>query len=123
MTTRRWMIAVAVVALLLTGARLVYLWWHYRSLAAMHASREVNFARQAQQYERKHDWCAQQFAIAALGSDSDRSATWEALATSSGATAHDLRRLAEHASRIKRKYEHAARRPWLPVAPDPPPPE
>ena len=32
------------------------------------------------------------------------------------------RRAAYHAS-LKRKYERAARYPWLPVEPDPPPPK
>jgi hypothetical protein len=30
---------------------------------------------------------------------------------------------AGHQRRLQHKYEHAARRPWLPVAPDPPEPE
>lgn len=32
-------------------------------------------------------------------------------------------RQAEHYRQLKRKYERAGRRPWLPVAPDPPPPQ
>jgi hypothetical protein len=32
------------------------------------------------------------------------------------------RRLYHHHRRLKEKYERAAARPWLPVAPDPPPP-
>ncbi len=47
MTTRRWMIVVAVVGVILTAARLVYLWRHYQALAAMHASEEVAYIRQA----------------------------------------------------------------------------
>ena len=35
----------------------------------------------------------------------------------------DLRALATYHAVMKRKYERAARYPWLPVAPDPPPPE
>jgi Tfp pilus assembly protein PilE len=90
-TIRLLMIAVAVVGVFLTIARLVYLWRHYEALAAMHASKEVNCVRQAQAYERKHDWCAQQ---ATLQSPSARGSPWERLATSSGAIAHDLRRRA-----------------------------
>lgn len=33
------------------------------------------------------------------------------------------RRVADHYANMKSKYEEAAGRPWLPVAPDPPPPE
>src|SRR6185312_13919024 len=114
-TIRLLMIAVAVVSAFLTIARLVYLWRHYEALAAMHASKEVTYVRQAQGYERKHDWCAQK---ATLEPPSARGSTWERLATSSGAMAHDLRRLAAYESRLKRKYEHAARHPWLLVTPD-----
>ncbi len=32
-------------------------------------------------------------------------------------------RQADYYARLRRKYERAATRPWLPVAPDPPPPE
>ena len=32
-------------------------------------------------------------------------------------------RMIEYASAMRRKYERAARYPWLPVAPDPPPPD
>jgi hypothetical protein len=113
------MVAVAVVGVLLTAARLVYLWRHYQRLAAMHASKEVNYVRQAQGYERRRDWCAQQAAIADLQSASARGNTWDRLASSSDAVAHDLRRLAAHESRLKRKYEYAARCPWLPVEPEP----
>lgn len=31
--------------------------------------------------------------------------------------------VADHRDRLARKYERAARQPWLPVAPDPPEPE
>jgi hypothetical protein len=117
------MIVVAVVGVFLTAARLVYLWRHYQSLAAMHASKEVNYVRQAQGYERKQDWCARQATIANLQSASFRGSTWERLATSSGATAQDLRRLAAHESRLEGKYERAALHPWLLVEPDPPEPE
>jgi hypothetical protein len=109
------MIAVAMVGVLLTAARLIYCWRHYEALAAMHASNEAAYAGQAQGYERKQDWCARQ---ATIQSAAVRSSTWERLATSSGAIAHDLRRLASHESRLKLKYEHAARYPWLPVTPD-----
>jgi hypothetical protein len=33
------------------------------------------------------------------------------------------RRRVEHFDRLRLKYERAARYPWLPVAPDPPPPD
>ena len=35
----------------------------------------------------------------------------------------EMQRLAEYEAILARKYLHAARYPWLPVPPDPPPPE
>jgi hypothetical protein len=121
-TIRLLMITVAVVGVFLTAARLAFFWRHYQALAAMHASKEVNYIRQAQQYERKQEWCARQATIANEKSDSVRGSTWERGATSSGATAHDLRQLAAHESRLRNKYERAAAHPWLPVEADPPGP-
>jgi hypothetical protein len=122
-TIRLLMIAVAVVSVFLTAARTVYLWRRYQSLATMHASKEVNYIRQVQQAERKQDWCAQLATIANLESATVRGSTWERLATAAGAVAQDLRRLASHESRLKCKYERAARHPWLSLEPDPPEPE
>ncbi len=122
-TIRLLMITVAVVGVFLTAARLAYFWRHYQALAAMHASKEINYVRQAQQYERKHDWCARQATIADLQSESVRGSTWERLAASSGATAHDLRQLVAYESRLRSKYERAAAHPWRPVEPDPSGPE
>ena len=81
-TIRLLMITVAIVGVFLTAARLAFFWRHYQALAAMHASKEVNYVRQAQQYERKHDWRARQATIANLESESIRGGTWERLATS-----------------------------------------
>ena len=53
MTTRRWMIAVAIVGVFLTTARLVFFWRHYRALTVMHASQEASYVRQAQGYEQQ----------------------------------------------------------------------
>jgi hypothetical protein len=39
------------------------------------------------------------------------------------ATVDASRRLGAHYKRLRLKYEHAARNPWLPVAPDPPTPQ
>jgi Tfp pilus assembly protein PilE len=118
-TIRFLMIVVAVVGVFLTVARLIYFRRHYEVIAAMHASKEATYVRQAQGYERRHDWCAQQATIANDRSASVEGSGWKRLATSSGAIAHDLRRLAVHEARLKRTYERAARYPWLPVEPDP----
>jgi hypothetical protein len=118
-TIRLLMITVAVVGVLLTAARLALFRRHYQALAAMHASKEVNYIRQAEQYERKQDWCARQSTIAKLQSESVRGSTWDRLATSSSGAAHDQRQLAAYESRLKSKYERAAAHPWVPVEPDP----
>jgi hypothetical protein len=34
-----------------------------------------------------------------------------------------LKRIVDHHVALARKYQHAARRPWVPVAPDPPEPK
>jgi hypothetical protein len=96
LTIRLLMITVAVVGVFLTAARLVYCWRHNQALAAMHASKQVDYVRQAKGAERRQDWCAQQATIANLQSESIR---WGRLASSSGATAHYLRQLAADESR------------------------
>ena len=82
MTTRRWMLAVAVVGVSLTAARPVYHWRHYQVVAAMHAGKEFSYVRQAEGCERKRDWCADQATIPDLQPESARGRTWERLATS-----------------------------------------
>ena len=122
-TTRRWMVAVAVVGVSLTAARSVYLYRRYQALATMHAGKEFSYVRQAQGYERKRDWCVQQATVADLQSKSARGGAWERLASSSSVIAQDLRRLAAQESRMKLKYEHAARSLWWPESPNPPEPQ
>jgi hypothetical protein len=122
-TIRLLMIVVAVVSVFLTAARTVYLWRHYQALAAMHASKEVNYIREVQQAERKQEWVARVARSDNLQSATVRGSTWDRFATAAGAAAHDLRRLAADESRLKCKYERAARHPWLPVEPDPPEPQ
>jgi hypothetical protein len=96
MTTRRLMIAVAAIGLTLGGAVEVY------RLAYRLRLRYDDFLDRAQWH-------------------SGIVFTWNAgwRNTPSGATS---RRIAYHAA-MAEKYRQAARRPWLPVEPDPPPPE
>jgi hypothetical protein len=51
----------------------------------------------------------------------DRAMAWQCIAEDL-CSPHDPR-IDEHCDQLRRKYERAARYPWLPVAPDPPPPE
>lgn len=119
-TIRLLMVTVALVGLFLTAARLAFCLRQCQALAALHASKEVDYVRQAEQYERKHEWCARQATIACEQSEFARGSTWERGATSSGAIALELRQLAAYESRFKSKYERAAAHPWLPVEADPP---
>ena len=106
MTTRRWMIAAAVVAVLTrcgqTGAR----WHQYRKRVEYHASERKKVGimlAPALEYRRE----AGRFPGCGLGQD-----IWERLCEQ-----------AEWHARLKLKYERTAARPWVPVAPDPPEPE
>jgi hypothetical protein len=78
MTTRRWMVAVAVAAVLMGASHLAWLNWVYQVAALTHGVEE-------------------EAADAAMN-----------------------RKTAEYHAALRRKYEHAARYPWLPVKADPP---
>ena len=103
MTTRRWMVVVAVVGWLMAtacgGYRLKQRRDHFLSQARLH---EQNAATLMQVYEtnrilRTH-WTRDDY-----------------LST--------LSRISGYHAAMARKYERAARYPWLPVEPDPPEPE
>ncbi len=101
MTTRRWMVGVAVVALAMGAEKLRRLSRTYAFLAACHAgarTSQVEFVRDCDGFDT-----------------SDREAVAEMIA-------QFRRHIPWHAA-LARKYQHAARYPWLPVEPDPPMPE
>jgi hypothetical protein len=85
MTTRRWMVAVAGVALLVGAFVTLQRAAYFMRLAAAHE----HFAHHLR---------------STAGPAGDQTA-------------------AEHNERLARRYQRAAARPWLPVEPDPPPPE
>lgn len=104
MTTRRWMIAVAIVSLLLAG--------------------EVTRRRWAT-LSAEYTW---RFTLHSLTADIARNVAAEYASRKprnegSEETIAAALRSAQHYDRLARQYERAARRPWLPVPPDPPPPE
>jgi hypothetical protein len=107
MTTRRWMIAVAVVALLLGGG--------------------IGGVR----LKRRHDLfvlLAQSHAETAIGLRGSEDLAREALKMIGDTPrAHRVRSIMARIDRriaynesMARKYRHAARYPWIPVEPDPP---
>ena len=98
MTTGRWMIAVAVVALLMTGAfeveRARRRADEYRMLAARYAMYQAFSLAEVKLYRENH---------------------FIQLETRERARA-------SHYGALAAKYQRAARYPWLPVEPDPPEP-
>src|SRR5262245_46523651 len=103
MTTRQWMIAVAVVAVGVGAGMLIVRSRSYAALAALHAESEKECRRIVEADEGNR-------LDPAIWKD------WIAYARR-GRT-----RLLYHAA-LRRKYERASRRPWLPVEPDPPEPD
>jgi hypothetical protein len=97
MTTRRWMLAVLVVGLL---CLLEHRRREFESLAAYHGSKVIRIVVRYQSTDGTWYWKHRgTFLTRAQVEEAD----WHAA-------------LAE-------RYGHAARYPWLPVEPDPPPPE
>lgn len=96
MTTRRWMIAVAIMGVLMaaeaTRRRWAELSAEYRQAATLHRALTEVYRSGAHLDSRVEDPA-------------------------------DTLRLVAHQLRLAEKYERAAQRPWLPVPPDPPEPE
>ena len=103
MTTRRWMVAVAVVGLLmataLSGYRLKQRRDHYLSRAQLH-KQNAAFLMQVCETNRiiRTHWSRDDYLSA-------------------------LCRISGYHAAMAAKYRHAARYPWLPVEPDPPEPK
>jgi hypothetical protein len=98
------MVAVAVVSFVIAGEQMRRAAAYYRMQAEYHALREATFRREAEAF-RVQPWV---------------------LRGLRGQQALDVMLVpvfAEHHARLRRKYDHAARYPWLPVEADPSPPE
>jgi hypothetical protein len=102
MTTRRWMIAVAIVAIGFGALILVHRSRSYAALAALHADAENECRRIVE--------AAEGFALDAP--------IWRGWVTN----ARRSRRLLPYHAALRRKYDLASRRPWFAVEPDPPQP-
>jgi hypothetical protein len=109
MTTRRWMVAVAVIGLLVGGGvRLKRRRDYFLSLARSHAQKMPSSTAEGKALRSR------------FGSTSGMGGEETVLLS------RDFDRMmnrADHHSALRRKYEHAARYPWLPVEPEPPEPE
>ena len=106
MTTRRWMVVVAIVAFVIAGEQMRRASARYRLRAESHALREADLRREAEKWRGVQPWV---------------------FGGLRGQEARDVMLLPEfveyHARFGRGKYERAARYPWLPVEPDPPEPE
>jgi hypothetical protein len=110
MTTRRWMVLVAIVGVVLTGLRLWQLRREYLLLSRLCEAKE--------EASRAHaEWgqmAARRLARGARAGDQLQATL----------RSQDIeQRRAEFFADLKVKYTRAAERPWIPVPPDPPEPK
>jgi hypothetical protein len=108
MTTRRWMIAVAVVAFV---AGLIQRHNNFQQLAAWHRSRVFRIP------------ASPGLGVAVSGSLTSKVDYWRIDEKGNVWLLPQLARKNAWHRQMAVKYEHAARYPWLPVEPDPPIPE
>ena len=109
MTMRRWMIAVAAIGLMIGGGvRLKQRRDYFLSLAQSHQMEVASSTARGEALKSRfgHTSGMTTEEIMHLHGDYDR-----------------MMDRADHHASLARKYERAARYPWLPVEPDPPPPE
>jgi hypothetical protein len=114
-TIKRIMLAVAALALIMGGLRVVWLRDRYQKTAAYYAMMENlhrDFVRFVEESERAEEQLALAFGEKAARADKEQQA----------AEARRIQRQADYYAALRRKYEQAARRPWNLVDPDPPPP-
>lgn len=121
MTTRRWMVVVVVVAAVAWSIRLHRLSVQFREKAVFNGQRETYWLERVE-ISTKLITIGER--IVARRGDSPEEAGLPSREGLRGHAAYRERatRIAESYARLRRKYEHAARYPWLPVAPDPPEP-
>jgi hypothetical protein len=93
------MLAMAVVAVTIAAESMRRRAADYRAIAERHAAIEEETRDMA-------DWVDE-----------------EVMTPEGAASARELRKMAEHFGRLRRRYEYAASHPWLSVPPDPPEPE
>jgi hypothetical protein len=128
MTTRRWMVAVVIIGLMLGGVRLKHRQSRLLSRAQYHEQRAAFLPKLE---SRARIICAE-YPAQIAGLEKLRRYggpvrfRLEHFKVQLDRSREDLVRLpkkiAYHAA-MAHKYEHAARYPWLPVEPDPPEPE
>ncbi len=110
MTTRRWMLAIAILAIILSASieipRLLILRGQYLALSAHYRSMEARYDRAIEDRQ-----------------EITRYAVWQPRGPEpSPARLDQMKRFASYYSSLRAKYEHAARVPWQPIGADPAPP-
>lgn len=113
------MIAVASVGLLMGGLRLLWLRSVYQKAALAHAAYE-NLARTLQRMVENEGKDERELEIDFGIKVQPES---EAVIAKRAADARVNQETAEYHAALKHEYDRAASRPWVPIAPDPPPPE
>jgi hypothetical protein len=103
MRLHRLMVAVLVVAVLLSGVRFMRRRSHFLGLALAHASRKYEYGEGLGFCCPKDDW---------FEDHRFEPEWWEF-----------CYRMRDHFGDLEQKYRKAASQPWLAVEPDPPPPE
>jgi hypothetical protein len=115
MTTRRWMLAVAVVAIVIAGLIEVCRLGHLRQVY-LAVARE--YADEAHEIRRGDDGRSDGRMVLIRSIAGERPAS---LQSREGMVYLDrIARAAAYCDQLRAKYERAARYPWLPVEPDPP---
>jgi hypothetical protein len=118
-TVRRLMLAVAIVALLAGAERL---WRRSRAFSYLADEHGLRYDYWREEGLDHATGAAKHRDLAIIGDEESRQ-QHRRLAVQEGEIAADLAKTAAYHERLWRKYEHAARYPWLPVEPDPPEPE
>jgi hypothetical protein len=118
----RWlMVAVAAVAVAIGGEQMRRRASYLRT-ASRHAAEEEVLLGEVERFESWARADRRYAAGFARDGDDERAAKSAGSADLAGLYAEMHRRMASAHAALKHKYRRAAARPWLPAAPDPPPP-
>jgi hypothetical protein len=125
MTTRRWMIAVAVVALVLAGGIATRRWGYlrtaryYLALADACALQQQNFLRMADESARAAAEARDQAKVIERQGNKREAAASTSMADGLDQQATWLRAMAAREVAERKRLLHAATRPWEALGPDP----
>ena len=121
-TVRRMMVAVAIVAVVM-GATIEAK--RFGRLSRQYQRKAIASAREERLWHRAlrggmaSEVEAQQLSAVLRAKDQDLADLWAEAASESSGAVRGVREIVAHHARLRRKYEHAASRPWESVAPDP----